>query len=285
MCHCKEAWCELGIITATCGSTTFVIGTVAAGFLCLVPIKHDQRPQVLHGIDPRVRQQRRSQLPDCNPVDAGSAAWTEPMMVKAMVVGLVLSASPLIALFGLATLAASGTGQAGVYQAGPSEQAVADIPPTLLSLYLVNAAPCAGLPWQVIAGIGKVESDHGRFGGSSLQTDGTVSPPIVGIALDGTNKTATIRDTDHGYLDGDSTWDHAVGPFQFIPSSWAIFGRDGNADGVQDPQNVLDAIPAVIAHLCPTGAITDLNAAIFGYNRSDTYVQLVLDWAARYTGG
>jgi len=207
------------------------------------------------------------------------------MMVKVVAVGLVLSASPLVALFGLATLAASGAGQAGMFQAGPSEQAIADIPPVLLSLYMVNAATCTGLPWQAIAGIGKVESDHGRFGGSSLQPDGTVSPPIIGIALDGTNDTAAIPDTDHGDLDGDPIWDHAVGPFQFIPSSWAIFGRDGNADGVQDPQNVLDAIPAAVAHLCPTGTITDLDAAIFDYNRSDAYVQLVLDWAARYTRG
>ena len=167
---------------------------------------------------------------------------------------------------------------------GPSEDAVADIPPLLPQLYSAQSAACPGLPWQVVAGIGKVESDHGRFGGATLLPDGTISRAIIGIPLDGANGTARIPDTDDGRYDGDTVWDRAVGPFQFIPSSRAIFGQDGNRDSVRDPNNVYDAVPSAVAHLCPLGHVDDIEAAIFTYNRSSTYVELVLEWAARYTG-
>ncbi len=166
----------------------------------------------------------------------------------------------------------------------PSPDALDDIPPLLLGLYAAQATTCRGLPWQVVAGIGKVESDHGRFGGATLSPDGSVRPAIIGIALDGTNGTAAIGDTDGGRLDGDAEWDRAVGPLQFIPSAWAIFGHDGNGDGVRDPQNVHDAVPAAVAHLCPAGTVADVEAAILAYNHSLAYVDRVLEWAARYTG-
>lgn len=209
------------------------------------------------------------------------------MMVKLTAVGLLVVASPLIALFGLVTLAAggaSGAANAGHALFDPSAEAAADIPPLLLNLYAGQAMTCPGLPWQVLAGIGKVESDHGRFGGAEIGIDGMVRPPIIGIALDGRAGTAAIRDTDQGRLDGDAVWDRAVGPFQFIPSSWTIFGQDGNGDGLRDPQNVFDAVPAAVAHLCPAGTVTDVEAAILGYNHSLAYVAQVLEWAALYTG-
>jgi len=111
-----------------------------------------------------------------------------------------------------------------------------------------------------------------------------VTPAIIGIPLNGTNGTAAIRDTDDGRFDGDTVWDRAVGPFQFIPSSWAIYGQDGNGDGDRNPNNIYDAVPAAVAHLCPSGTVTDTEAAIFAYNRSTAYVQLVLEWAALYSG-
>jgi len=208
-------------------------------------------------------------------------------MGRVVASGVVLLVAPLAALFGLVALVAgSASATAGPGQAlfSPSEDAVADIPALLLSVYTAQATACPGLPWQVVAAIGKVESDHGRFDGSSVGPDGVVSPPIIGIALNGTNGTAAIRDTDNGVYDRDSIWDRAVGPFQFIPSSWAIYRQDGNRDGVRDPHNIHDAIPAVVAHLCPYGSVTDLEAAIFSYNRSSEYVALVLEWATRYTG-
>ncbi len=135
-----------------------------------------------------------------------------------------------------------------------------------------------------MAAISKVESDHGRFAGSTLGPDGVVRPSIIGIPLDGTNGTAWIVDSDDGRWDGDTIWDRAVGPFQFIPGSWRIFGGDGNNDGAADPNSVFDAVPAMRRHLCPDGQIIDVEAAIYSYNRSSAYVEAVLDWALRYTG-
>ena len=208
-------------------------------------------------------------------------------MVKVAAAGVALLAAPLAALFGLvAMVAGSASASAGPGQAlfSPSEDAVADIPALLLNVYAAQSTACPGIPWQVVAAIGKVESNHGRFGGSSIGSDGVVSPPIIGIALNGTNGTAAIRDTDNGVHDYGLVWDRAVGSFQFIPSSWAIYGQDGNRDGVRDPHNIHDAVPAVVAHLCPYGSVTNLEAAIFSYNHSSEYVQLVLEWAFRYTG-
>ena len=76
--------------------------------------------------------------------------------------------------------------------------------------------PDCDLGWNTLAGIGWVESRHGSYGGSSIADDGTVSPPIIGIALDGST-TALIPDTDDGAIDGDAEFDRAVGPMQFIP--------------------------------------------------------------------
>ncbi|MFN3217663.1 MAG: peptidoglycan DD-metalloendopeptidase family protein [Acidimicrobiales bacterium] len=209
------------------------------------------------------------------------------MAAKLLAAGVSIIASPLVALLALVSLAtanAATTPAPGQAQFDPSDDAVSDIPPLLLDLYIRHAARCAGLPWQIVAAIGKVESDHGRFGGATLGPDGTITPPIIGIALDGTNGTARTPDTDDGRYDADTVWDRAVGPFQFIPTSWAIFGQDGNRDGDRDPNNVHDAVPAAVAHLCPHGRLHDIEAAIFAYNRSSDYVDLVLEWAARYTG-
>ena len=198
----------------------------------------------------------------------------------------VLLLGGAFALIAFVPIAAGGAGSASaaLRVSNPSQEAINDIPPLMLLLFIQQAQQCRGLPWTVLAGISKVESNHGRHEGSELGIDGVVRPPIIGIPLDGTNGTARIPDTDNGSWDGDTTWDRAVGPFQFIPSSWRIFGTDGDDDGVKDPHNVHDAVPAMRRHLCPDGQITDLEAAIFAYNRSREYVALVLKWARIYTG-
>ena len=81
------------------------------------------------------------------------------------------------------------------------------------------------IPWQLIAAIGRVESDHGRFGGNTLDDDGVAQPGIYGIALNGKNNTQNIIDTDAGQYDNDTRFDRAVGPMQFIPSTWSVVGR------------------------------------------------------------
>lgn len=144
--------------------------------------------------------------------------------------------------------------------------------------------PGCGLGWNTLAGIGFVESAHGTIGGSALGTDGTARPAIVGIPLDGTRSDA-IPDTDGGTLDGDPVWDRAVGPMQFIPSTWAEWGADGNGDAVADPHNIDDAAYSAARYLCHAGDLTDPGtwiAAIASYNDSLDYNHRVAEAANGY---
>ena len=197
---------------------------------------------------------------------------------------LKLAAAGVAAIGGLLTvplLAVAGMAGGGL----PSTEALADIPPPYLAIYQDAVFErCPTLPWSVLAAIGKIESNHGRFGGGRLQSDGRVSPPIIGIPLDGTNGTAEIRDTDDGIFDGDVIYDRAVGPMQFIPSTWATSGVDASGDGIADPHNAIDAIHAAAGYLCAVGADdpSNIRGAIWSYNHSWDYVDEVLTWATRY---
>lgn len=144
--------------------------------------------------------------------------------------------------------------------------------------------PACALGWNTIAAIGAVESDHGRHGGAVLGDDGVPTPAIRGPALDG-DGVAAIADTDRGRWDGDTLWDRAVGPMQFIPDTWARWGADGNGDGVADPNQIDDAALATARYLCGASAMTDAaawRAAIFAYNHLDAYVDDVAALANRY---
>ena len=149
-------------------------------------------------------------------------------------------------------------------------------------------AESCNVPWPVVAGIAQVESRHGRIDSDHrLATDGDVEPPIRGRPLDGTRGTQTIVDTDEGELDGDATWDRAMGPLQFIPTTWRELGRDGNGDGSADPDNLYDASLTAVAHLClrEPGDYTDrgqLRRALIAYNASGRYADDVLRWIDRY---
>lgn len=149
--------------------------------------------------------------------------------------------------------------------------------------------PRCGLSWPLLAGIGRVESDHGRFAGAILHRDGVSTPRIIGIPLNG-HGTARIPDTDHGRLDGDPTYDHAVGPMQFIPATWARYGADGNNDHRIDPFNIFDAALTAADYLCAAsgGTLTTLTGqarAVLTYNHSDAYLALVLQLESLYAHG
>ncbi len=164
------------------------------------------------------------------------------------------------------------------------------IPAPVLAAYQQAATALAGelpgchLRWQLLAGIGKVES--GNATGRQISPNGTVSPTILGPRLTG-GGFARILDTDHGALDGDTTYDRAVGPLQFLPSTWTGAGRDGNNDGHKDPNNIHDAALAAGSYLCAHHRdLTNpaqLAAAIRAYNPSDAYVRAVLAWTTGYT--
>jgi membrane-bound lytic murein transglycosylase B len=145
--------------------------------------------------------------------------------------------------------------------------------------------PKCGIPWWALAGITRSESRHGTYGGARLLANGDVDRAIVGIPLDGTNDTAVIEDTDGGAYDGDPVYDHAVGPMQFIPSTWRRWARDGNADRLADPNNIYDAALAAAHYLCASGPMQtddDMRRGFLSYNHSDSYATTVLNYANAY---
>ncbi|MEU1873266.1 lytic transglycosylase domain-containing protein [Streptomyces sp. NPDC019793] len=168
----------------------------------------------------------------------------------------------------------------------------AGIPATVLDAYkqaeseLRRTKPGCNLPWQLLAAIGKVESGQAR--GGRVDAGGTTIGRIIGPQLDG-NGFALIKDTDNGVYDGNSRYDNAVGPMQFIPSTWAWAGRDGNGDGKEDPNNVYDAALAAGHYLCRNGwdlsDQADLDRAILSYNNSRDYLNTVLSWLEHYRRG
>ena len=149
--------------------------------------------------------------------------------------------------------------------------------------------PAATLGWELVAAIGKVESDHGRYGGSRLDGDGVAHPAIYGIALDGRHGTRAVPDTDAGLHDGNRRWDRAVGPMQFIPATWAVVGVDADGDTRRDPQDVDDAALASGVYLCSgdedLATTPGRAAAVLRYNHSARYVALVLATARGYARG
>jgi membrane-bound lytic murein transglycosylase B len=171
-------------------------------------------------------------------------------------------------------------------------EAEAGIPATVLDAYkkaeaeLAASKPGCNLPWQLLAAIGKVESGQAR--GGRVDANGTTLTPILGPELDG-NGFALIKDTDNGEYDGNSTYDQAVGPMQFIPSTWAWAGRDGNGDGKKDPNNVYDAALAAGHYLCRNNwnlsTESGLHSAILRYTNSQDYLNTVLSWLEYYRKG
>lgn len=145
--------------------------------------------------------------------------------------------------------------------------------------------PGCGLGWNTLAAIGLVESEHGTIHGSSLDAGGVAVPAIIGIALDGTDS-LEVADTDGGALDGDTRWDRALGPMQFIPATWQAFQRDGDGDGIADVQQIDDAALTAATYLCESGG--DLTAAdrwiaaIDAYNPSVEYNNRVAAAATGY---
>jgi len=182
--------------------------------------------------------------------------------------------------------ATPGTGIAGLVDArwAASAAAATGIPERAVLAYagaaLSKAAsmPACRLSWTTLAAVGRVESSNGQHGGSSIGADGTVTPPIFGVALNG-DGVALIPDSDGGKIDGDATSDRAVGPMQLIPQTWRNWHTDGNGDGVEDPQNIDDAVMATTNYLCRASSALDSEkgwrAAVGAYNSTDAYLREV----------
>lgn len=169
---------------------------------------------------------------------------------------------------------------------------VVDVPARALVSY-VNAdlamrryQPGCKISWATLAGIGRIESNHGRYGGAILREDGRPSTPIIGVPLNGSPGVQVIADTDGGLLDGDPVHDRAVGPMQFIPSTWRKWNTDGNGDGVGDPQNLDDAAAGAARYLCSGNRDMTTGqgwwSGLMSYNNSVEYGQKVFALAESY---
>lgn len=171
-----------------------------------------------------------------------------------------------------------------------------DMPIVALEAYAYAAKvaevenPHCHLGWTTLAGIGRVESHNGTYGGASIAPNGDVRPPIRGVRLDGSHGNLRILDSDTRTEDAsDAGFAQAMGPMQFIPQTWRLYGVDAHNDGVSSPDNVDDAALAAAGYLCfrggnlatPAGWMTALRA----YNDSDLYARAVRDWATAYAAG
>jgi membrane-bound lytic murein transglycosylase B len=185
-----------------------------------------------------------------------------------------------------------GPGADPVRQWADQIASVVDIPARAIVSY-VNAdlamreyQPGCRISWATLAAIGRIESDHGRYGRRLLREDARPSSPIVGVPLDGSAGIQLIPDTDGGALDGDATHDRAVGPMQFIPSTWRKWATDGNGDGLGDPQNLDDAAMAAARYLCAGDRDMTTGAGwwsgVLSYNNSVEYAQKVFGLAESY---
>jgi transglycosylase-like protein with SLT domain len=181
------------------------------------------------------------------------------VVASLLAAGLALGGCTLVLVFALvrsAESAALGADVSGAAVAGvsvaPSAQALADIPPLYLALY-VEAAARFGLDWAVLAGIGRVECDHGRDPAPSCTVEGQLNSAGAG------------------------------GPAQFLVSTWQRYGISATGEGTPDMWRPSDAIFSMANYLHASGAPGDYRQAIYAYNHAWWYVDEVLAWARVYS--
>jgi Transglycosylase SLT domain len=151
---------------------------------------------------------------------------------------------------------------------------------------MTMAQPTCGVSWNLLAGIGRIESMHANNGATDAR--GTAVRPIYGPALDGSlpGNEVIVQSMAPGAR---PTYARAIGPMQFLPGTWARYASDGDGDGKADPQNVFDATLAAARYLCSGGLNlrdqSQVLSSILRYNNSMPYARNVLGWAAAYATG
>src|SRR5271167_3227065 len=150
---------------------------------------------------------------------------------------------------------------------------------------MATADPGCGISWNLLAGIGRIESGHANGGATDAR--GTAVRPIYGPVLDGTLPgNEVIVQSGAG---GQVSYARAMGPMQFLPGTWARYASDGDGDGIADPQNLYDSTLAAARYLCSGGLNlrdqSQVMAAMLRCNNSMSYARNVLGWAAAYATG
>lgn len=173
-------------------------------------------------------------------------------LAAAGLVGVVFVLVVALTALGGASVGAGGAMSSEARSAGVSTLAEREIPPLYLRLYQ-QAAARYGLDWAIIAGIGRVECDHGRDPAPSCTHEGAVNSAGAG------------------------------GPMQFIASTWAEYGVDAEGDGPPDRWDPADAIFSAANYLRSSGAPADYRRAIYAYNHAEWYVEEVESWARKYS--
>lgn len=195
-------------------------------------------------------------------MSAGSVTARGRILPAGAVIVTVGASIGLAAMFMLVAVVAGMGGAslgagAGLGRGGPGEGASAlalrEIPPDYLRWYQAAGARY-GLDWAILAGVGKVECDHGRDPDPSCMREGAVNSAGAG------------------------------GPMQFLASTWVTYGVDGDGDGRIDRWDPADAIFGAANYLHASGAPGSYHAAIYAYNHAGWYVAEVQRWAARYRG-
>ncbi len=254
--------------------------------------------------------------PNANPASVGApgvspSAWFRPINALAMPFGWAAAALPAEStaryapgtrpsghsVGGRALTAGANSVDVGVGSGSGTGGAVAsgDIPAVALAAYRNAEAqfrisdPTCRLSWSLLAAIGRIESSHGQFAGARLGDSGVSTPPIIGIPLDGRPGIALIRDSDDGAVDGDTVYDRAVGPMQFLPGTWRLVATDGDGDGVSDVHDIHDAASGAARYLCSgsdnLATEQGRSNAVLRYNHSTSYVATVLALANAYERG
>jgi membrane-bound lytic murein transglycosylase B len=150
---------------------------------------------------------------------------------------------------------------------------------------MAGADPACGISWNLLAGIGRIESMHANGGATDAR--GTAIRPIYGPTLDGTlpGNEVIVQSATGGRV----SYARAMGPMQFLPGTWARYASDGDGDGIADPQNLYDATLAAARYLCSGGLNlrdqSQVQSAILRYNDSVPYARNVMGWAAAYATG
>jgi hypothetical protein len=190
-------------------------------------------------------------------------------------------ATPLLVLAGMLAIpvfAASGSGALPVTPIG-------GIPERALQAYRAAGGWCEGLRWELLAGIGWVESRHGSTAGATIDPEtGEARPWILGPPLDGSPGVRRLPVAQWlGWWGLSGPWQQAVGPIQFLPATFEAWAVDGDDDGLVNPHDIEDAATTGANYLCggPDGKISDEREALLRYNRSETYVLEVLAYASR----